>query len=191
MLTVPYLQRYTSYQQIDVHKNLHFSSCHPREREESIPYSQAKRYRRKISDNGSFHRSLEELKGNFLNKQYPENVIDSACKMVSPQTQEAALVYSDVKNKEKKIVPFVVPYNTSLSNLGLAINKYWALFDLSSKDSFNCLRINCLHKQKPVIAFKRAKKVKTVYHIQYRIRPMKVASLQNETGADVNTVVPL
>ena len=136
----------------DVHQYLHFSSCHPRNCKESIPYSQAKRYRRIISDNDSFHRSLEEFNRHFLNRQYPENVIDSAFKNVLPQTQEAALVNSDAKNKTKDIVPFVVPYNTSLPNLGLTINKYWDLVNLSSKES-----LNFLHKHKPVIAFKRAK----------------------------------
>ena len=34
----------------DVHQYLHFSSCHPRKCKESIPYSQAKRYRRIIKD---------------------------------------------------------------------------------------------------------------------------------------------
>ena len=141
----------------DVHQYLHFSSFHPRKCKESIPYSQAKRYRRIISDNDSFHRSLEELKGHFLKRQYPENVIDSAFKKVLPQTQEAALVNSNAKNKTKDIVPFVVPYNTSLPNLGLTINKYWDLFKLSSKES-----LNFLHKNKPVIAFKRAKIFKTI-----------------------------
>ena len=94
----------------DVHQYLHFSLCHPRKCKESIPYSQAKKYIRIISDNDSFHSSLEELKGHFLNRQYPENVIDSAFKKVLPQTHEAALVNSDAKNKTKDIVPYVVPY---------------------------------------------------------------------------------
>ena len=150
------------YRQFPIYRDTHqvngcssvlaFSSCHLRKCKESIPYSQAKRYRRIISYNDSFHRSLEELKGHFLNRQYPENVIDSAFKKVLPQTQEAALVNSDAKNKTKDIVPFVIPYNTSLPNLGLIINKYWDLFNLSSKES-----LNFLHKHKPVIAFKRAK----------------------------------
>ena len=136
----------------DVHQYLHFSSCHPRKCKESIPYSQAKWYRRIISDDDSFQGSLEELKGFFQNRQYPENVIDSAFKKISSQTQEEALVNSSVKNKAKNIVPFVVQYNTSLPNLGLTINKYWDLFNLSSKES-----LNFLHKHKPVVAFKRAK----------------------------------
>ena len=79
---------------------------------ESILYSQAKRYRRIISDNDSFHRSLEELKGHFLNRQYPEKVIDSAFKKVLPQTQEAALVNSDAKIKQRTL--FHLLYHTTL-----------------------------------------------------------------------------
>ena len=136
----------------DVHQYLHFSSCHPRKCKESIPYSQAKRFRRIISDDNSFQGSLDELKGHFLKRQYPEKVIDSAFQKISSQTQDEALVNSDVKDKAKNIIPFVVPYNTSLPNLGLTINKYWDLFNLSSKES-----LNFLHNHTPVIAFKRAK----------------------------------
>ena len=58
-----------------------------------------KRYRRIKSDNDSFHRSLEELMGHVINRQYPDNDIDSAFKKVSSQTQEdLALVVTDVKN---------------------------------------------------------------------------------------------
>ena len=82
---------------------------------------------------------LEELKGYFQNRQYPENVIDSAFKKVSSQTQEEAFGEFQLENKAKNIVPFVVQYNTSLPNLGLTINKYWDLFNLSSKESLNFL----------------------------------------------------
>ena len=75
-----------------------------------------KRYRRIKTDNDSFHRSLEELMGHALNRQYPDNDIDSAFKKVSLQTQEEVLVDTDVKIKAKNIVPFVIPYNTSLPN---------------------------------------------------------------------------
>ena len=75
-----------------------------------------KRYRRIKTDNDIFHRSLEELKGHVLNRQYPENDIDLAFKKVSSQTQEEALVDTDVKNKTKNIIPFIIPYTTSLLN---------------------------------------------------------------------------
>ena len=83
----------------DVHQYLHFSSCHPRKCKESIPYSQAKRFRRIISDDYSFQGSLDELKGHFLKRQCPEKVIDSAFQKISSQTQDEALVNSDVKDK--------------------------------------------------------------------------------------------
>ena len=137
---------------IDVHQYLHFSLCHPRKCKEGIPHSQAKRYRRIISNDDSFHGSLTELGKYFQNRHYPDNVIKSAFQKVSTMTQEEALVSSSGKNKQKNIIPFVVPYNTSLSNLGLAINKCWDLFNLSNKES-----LNFLHKHKPVVAYKRAK----------------------------------
>ena len=67
-------------------------------------------------------------------------------------TQDEALVSSSEKNKQKNIIPFVIQYNTSLPNLGLTINKYWDLFNLSNKES-----LNFLQKHKPVVAYKRPK----------------------------------
>ena len=117
---------------MDVHQYLHFSSCHPRKCKKGIPYSQTKRYRRIISKDDSFHGSLTELGKYFQNRHYPDNVIKSDFQKVSTMTQEEALVSSSEKNKQKNIIPFVVQYNTSLPNLGLTINKYWDLFNLSN-----------------------------------------------------------
>ncbi|MCG8079369.1 MAG: GIY-YIG nuclease family protein [Candidatus Thiodiazotropha taylori] len=93
-----------------------------------------------------------ELGKYFENRQYPENVIKSAFQKVSTLTQEETLVTSNVENKQKNIVPFVIEYNSSLPNLGLTINKYWDLFNLSNKES-----LNFLHKHKPVVAYKRTR----------------------------------
>ena len=136
----------------DVHQYLHFSSCHPRNCKEGIPYNQAKRYRRIISNDDSFHGSFTELGKYFQIRHYPDNVIiKSDFQKVSTITQEEALVSSSEKNKQKNIIRFVVQYNASLPNLGLTINKYWDLFNLSNKES-----LNFLHKHKPVVTYKKS-----------------------------------
>ena len=52
----------------------------------------------------------------FHNRQCPENVIDLAFQKVSSLTQEEALVNSNMGNKQKNIIPFVVQYNTRVDD---------------------------------------------------------------------------
>ena len=70
----------------------------------------------------------------FLRRNYPESIADEAFGNVSSLTQGDALQTS-VKIGDKSAIPFVVEYNPSLPNIGLIINKYWVLLQLSHKDS--------------------------------------------------------
>ena len=70
---------------------------------------------------------------------------------VSSLTQDDALQTS-VKSGDKSFIPFVIEYNPSLPNIGLIINKYWDLLQLSHKDS-----VSSVHAYKPILAFKRPK----------------------------------
>ena len=136
----------------DVHQYLEYNSCHPNKCKDGIPYSQAKRYRRIISDDEKFKESLSELKKYFLNRNYPEDKIKCAFDKVSSSSQDEALVNKHSCAKNNTIIPYVIPYNTTLPNIGLTLNKYWNLLNLSEKDS-----VKYLHNYKPVIAYKRPK----------------------------------
>ncbi|KAH3874232.1 hypothetical protein DPMN_037474 [Dreissena polymorpha] len=92
---------------------------------DGIPYSQAKRYRRIISDDNSFKSSLQDLKHHFKQRDYPEKIIDCAF-------EEDAL--QSCNKAKTKVIPFTVEYNPSLPNIGAAINKYWDLLNLSQKE---------------------------------------------------------
>ncbi|XP_045188274.1 uncharacterized protein LOC123546150 [Mercenaria mercenaria] len=88
------------------HQYLDYTSCHPKMCKDGIPYSQAKRYRRIISDDDSFDSSLHELRDFFLDRNYPKSVIDAAFEKVSHMTQSDAL-NSSTRDK-KNVLPFTV-----------------------------------------------------------------------------------
>ena len=58
------------------HQYLDYTSCHPKSYKDGIPYSQSKRYRRIISNDANFQSSLVRLKGFFMERGYPSNVLD-------------------------------------------------------------------------------------------------------------------
>ena len=138
----------------NIHQYLEYSSCHPKTCKDSIPYSQAKRYRRITSNNRDFAKSLETLREYFKTRKYPDNVIDTAFAKVRSMTQDQALVYTN-RSTTVDIVPFVVEYNPSLPNIGSILHKYWDLFQLSPNPS-----VQQLHSYKPVLAYKRGKNLK-------------------------------
>ena len=55
----------------------------------------------------------------------------------------------------KSLFLFVVEYNNSLPNIGLILNKYWDLLQLSRKDS-----VIYVHEYKPILAFKRPRNLR-------------------------------
>ena len=87
----------------------------------------------------------------FLERNYPASIVDEALGNVSSLTQDEALQTS-IKTGDKNVIPFVIEYNPSLPNIGLVINKYWDLLQLSQSAS-----VNSVHAYKPILAFKRPK----------------------------------
>ena len=135
----------------NIHQYLDYTSCHPKKCKDSIPCSQAKRYRRITSDDNKFHSSLDELRSYFQDRYYPNAVIDSAFEKVSQMSQSEALK-SSIKH-QTKVIPFTVTYNPSLPNIGKTINRYWDLLKLSKDEN-----LRHMHKTyRPILAFTPSK----------------------------------
>jgi len=138
----------------NVHQYLEYSSCHPKTCKDGIPLSQAKRYRRIISDDQKFSESLDSLWEFFKVRNYPEDIINRAFYKARNMTQEQALVYNETRSNAT-VVPFVIEYNPSLPNIGNILHKYWDLFKLSPNPA-----TQNLHSYKPVLAYKRGKNLR-------------------------------
>ena len=83
-----------------------------------------------ISNDTKFQENVLQLRDFFLERNYPESIVDEALGNVSSLTQDDALQTS-VKSGDKSVIPIVIEYNPSLPNIGLIINKYWDLLQLS------------------------------------------------------------
>ena len=137
----------------NIHQYVEYSSSHPRACKNGIPFSQAKRYRRIISNDDCYKKSVSELRDFFLKRNYPLDIVNCAVERASHLSQEQALEVSETTRKS--IIPFVVEYNPSLPNIGTIIHKYWDLLSLSDRDS-----VRNLHSFQPVLAFKRPRNLK-------------------------------
>ena len=139
----------------NLHQYLDYTSSDPKSCKSGIPYSQAKRYRRIISDDERFKESLTTLRQFFIDRKYPSAIIDSAFKNVSSLSQDQALQPTD--KQTNSVIPFTICYNTSLPNIGNTINKYWDLLKLSKNAS-----VKQLHTYKPIMAYSRPKNIKDI-----------------------------
>ena len=101
---------------------LHFNSDHPQHVKKAIPYAQALRYRRIIEDDNIFKIELEKLKSNFLNRLYPEDVVDTAIDRASNLNRLDIIQYKNKQVVEFKCIPFVITFNYAfVSNRNLNI----------------------------------------------------------------------
>ena len=137
----------------NIHQYVDYTSSHPKSCKNGIPFSQGKRYRRIVSNDEVFKKSVVDLKNYFLERNYPNDVINNALDKVLLLSQEEALVQS--QNVKNNIVPFVIEYNPSLPNIGNILHKYWNLLDLSLNDS-----VKYVNSLKPIIAYRRPRNIR-------------------------------
>ena len=152
------------------HQYIEYSSCHPIPCKKVIPFSQAKRYRRIISNDETFEKELENLKSYFLKRNYPFHIIDNAFQKVRALPRDMAL--TETVKSDNKLVPYVITYNSSLPNIGEIINKYWGLLALSEKQS-----VKYVFQHKPILAFKRPQNLGDI------LIHSKINFSQNSTGS--------
>jgi hypothetical protein len=110
---------------------LYFTSSHPLSCKRGIPFSQGKRDRRVICDDGTSKQSLDTLNIYSSDRNYPKSIIEKAFPKIQGMSQNDAL--SPVVKNTSSIIPFTVCLNTSLPNIGEILNKYWDLFSCCDK----------------------------------------------------------
>ena len=132
----------------NVHQYIEFSSCHPLSCKKGIPFSQAKRYRRIISNDDCFKQNLDRLKTYFQKRNYPTGILSEALQKASTMTVDEDLKSRTTESQD--IIPFVCTYNPSLPNIGKIINQYWGLLKISTSES-----VRYLYETKPIVAYKR------------------------------------
>lgn len=100
----------------DNRQYLLFTSAHPFHTKKAIPYSQALRYRRLISDDDNFRVELDKLRSNFLVRKYPLSIINKAFDRVKVKDRLDALQYRDKSLVKWKAIPLLLTFDNRLVN---------------------------------------------------------------------------
>ncbi len=100
----------------DTHQYLHFSSCHTYHTKSGIPYGQALRLRRIISNDEDFDEKCSELKSWLLKRGFDERMVTEKIEFAKRKGREE-LLYFERDNKEQDTrLNLVLRYHPALSS---------------------------------------------------------------------------
>ena len=134
----------------DTHQYLDFSSCHTFHTKKGIPYGQALRIRRIVSDDDVFEQRCSDLKGWLRRRGYPEDLVDDQIGRARTQERDDLLNRERVVGGERRDV-LVLSYHPCLSK---------KVHDIIRK-AHPILQCNAEHKKVfseiPMVSYRRAK----------------------------------
>jgi hypothetical protein len=110
----------------DSHSYLPYSSAHPIQCKNTIPYGVALRIKRNCSDNNDLSKRCEEYKRCLVRQEYPKSLVDKEFnKALALKVNGKDLLHAKVKPK-KKVYPFVTEFNPSprAPNISQIISKH-------------------------------------------------------------------
>jgi hypothetical protein len=131
---------------------IHPKSCHPYHTITSIPYSQALRIKRICSKNEDFEKELANLRGYFVNRHYPESVVDAGFKKATDTNQ-----VKKTPTRDLDPTTLIIPYHPTNPKYAKVISTVWTKHE-------NHLYDIC----KPIVSYSRPPNIKeTVTSARY------------------------
>ena len=124
------------------------SSCHPAQTYKAIPYSLSLRIVRTCTNKDTRDLRLEELKAQFLERDYPEHIINTAIKRAKKVPRQIAL--RETKNKNENQGPvFAHTYDPRLPAIAQIQAKHWRT--MVSRNTY----LSEVFKRPPLTAYRR------------------------------------
>ncbi|XP_033752172.1 uncharacterized protein LOC117335980 [Pecten maximus] len=137
----------------DTHQYLRPSSCHPSHTTKSIPYSQALRIRRIVSDDTVFERRCSELKSHLLARGYKSTLIDRELDKVRVLDRASLLEYK-IRTPTQR-VPCVVTFHPNLPSISSILHNHWRIIESSAA-------LKRIFPEPPLLAYRRPKNIMTL-----------------------------
>jgi len=103
---------------IDKKQYLHYNSEHPNFMKNSIPYAQALRYRRIISDDSILNNELIKLADTFIRRGYPPTIIEEQINKIRTLERSELIKYKQRTNTETTFTPFILTFANIFNNNG-------------------------------------------------------------------------
>ena len=153
MLTVSgnHIDTSVFYKPTDSHCYLTYSSSHPTKTRDSIPFSQFLRIRRLCSNDGDFIQQLDRMTGFFVQRGYPNHVVQAAKQKVIALPRHTALETNTQKQRDR--IPLVLTFHPHNIPVKSVIFKNWNI--LTRDDD-----TGPIFKDKPLCAFRRDKNLR-------------------------------
>ncbi|OCT80567.1 hypothetical protein XELAEV_18027379mg [Xenopus laevis] len=124
------IQKENGYLKTDLYKKetdhnslLQYSSFHPPSLKNNLPKTQCKRVKRITTDEHKGNIRMEEMKNRFLQRGYPEALLD-ACMQEVKDIPKNKLIEQKEK-KETQRLAFVSKFNVASNNICKIITKHW------------------------------------------------------------------
>ena len=134
----------------DTHQYLDFSSCHTYHTKKGIPYGQALRIRRIVSDDNVFEGRCAELKGWLRKRGYPDGMIDEQIDRAKSIDRAELLDRERIREENKRDI-LVLSYHPCLSK---------KVHDIV-KNAYPILQSDAEHRRVfadlPMVTYRRAK----------------------------------
>ena len=138
--------------QTDTHPYLHWTSAHPPHLKRSIPYSQAFRLHRIISNTKKLKTRITEYAEFFAACGYNRGEVLEQIQKVLLKSQEQCLKIRENKELRNR-TPFVTTYNPHTTYIAEIAHRHWGF--LKSKE-----RLSRIFAEPPLIAYRRPKSLR-------------------------------
>ena len=137
----------------DKNQYLLYSSCHPAECLQSIPYSLSTRINRVCSEEETQDMRFEELKCMLLDSKYPPGIIDAAIAKAMAIPRLVAL--RRVSRQQTNTRPaFVVGYDPMLPSIPKLTKKHWR--SMTAEDKY----LESVFPEPPLISYRRQRNIR-------------------------------
>ena len=153
---------------------LHYSSYHPIQQKNNIPYGQYLRAKKICSNTTDADDAMKDVQKKLKQRGYPKEVLDEQLKRAEPIKREELLI--EKTKKEDRRIPFTVTYNKSLPNIRQTIDKHWHML------LTNPMLAQTFQK-KPTLAFRRNRNLKDLIGETHLSRNKKITKPRRKTGS--------
>ena len=117
------------------HGYVRADSCHPKHITTKGPHSKFLRLRRNCFQNTDFEKHANDMKSHYLNRGYPQNVINVAYTRAK-QKNHHDLIHTATPEKSQtknNKLPLILPFNPGNLDVMKIIKKHWHLLHYSEK----------------------------------------------------------
>ena len=152
---------------------LHYKSYHPCKLKDNIPFGQALRVKKICSENSDLENALTDLKTNFVNRGYPQKIVETQVNKTRYMARSDILKPKEKPNNNR--LHFCMTYNKNLPQVRNILDKHWHLLQTNNK-------ISSAFNQKPMITYRRNRNLRDLIGQTHLSKNKKITGYKKKSG---------